>query len=141
MSVDEGSPPLSPQYEELVEVVTRAVAKLVISWPPEETSVPQTFVCMSGFCARGKKKKKKKPLYRSLRFFPRSPHRGVEIAGHTNLVPPIRSRGDARELNERGYRTMPRAEQSLASSLSPGAASSLKAPTLPTEPLRVIICG
>jgi hypothetical protein len=71
MSVDEGSPPLSPQYEELVEVVTRAVAKLDISWPPEETSVPQTFVCMSGFCARGKKQKNKKSLYiGAFGFFP-----------------------------------------------------------------------
>ncbi len=38
-------------------------------------------------------------------------------------------------LSERGYRAMPRAEQTLASYLSPGTASSLKAPTLPTKPL------
>ncbi len=39
-------------------------------------------------------------------------------------------------LNERSYRAMPRVEQTLASYLSPGAASSLKAPTLPSKPLR-----
>ncbi len=38
-------------------------------------------------------------------------------------------------LNERGYRVMPRVEQTLASYLSPGVASSLKAPALPTKPL------
>ncbi len=32
----EAPPPVSPQYEELLEVMTRAVAKLNISWPAEE---------------------------------------------------------------------------------------------------------
>ncbi len=40
-------------------------------------------------------------------------------------------------LSECGYRAMPRVEQTLASYLAPGAASSLKAPVLPTKPL----CG
>ncbi len=35
-SVDDESHPQSPQYEELMEVVTRAVAKLNISWPAEK---------------------------------------------------------------------------------------------------------
>ncbi len=39
-------------------------------------------------------------------------------------------------LSECGYRTMPRVEQTLAGYLAPGAASSLKAPVLPTKPLR-----
>ncbi len=38
-------------------------------------------------------------------------------------------------MNERGYRAMSRVEQMLVSYLSPGAASSLKAPTLPSKPL------
>ncbi len=37
--------------------------------------------------------------------------------------------------SERSYRAMPHVEQTLASYLSPDAASSLKAPTLPTKPL------
>ncbi len=41
-----------------------------------------------------------------------------------------------RGLSECGYRAMPRVEQTLASYLAPGAASSLKAPVLPTKPLR-----
>ncbi len=40
-------------------------------------------------------------------------------------------------LSECGYRATPRVEQTLAGYLSPGAASSLKAPVLPTKPLRV----
>ncbi len=39
-------------------------------------------------------------------------------------------------MSERGYRAMPHVEQTLASYLSPDVASSLKAPTLPTKPLR-----
>ncbi len=39
-------------------------------------------------------------------------------------------------LGDCGYRVMPRDEQTLASYLSPGAATSLKAPVLPSKPLR-----
>ncbi len=39
-------------------------------------------------------------------------------------------------LNEHGYGKMPQAEDTLASYLSPSGASSLKAPVLPTKPLR-----
>ncbi len=37
----EYSPPQSPQYEELLEVVARAVAKLNIDWPAEKQAEPQ----------------------------------------------------------------------------------------------------
>ncbi len=40
-------------------------------------------------------------------------------------------------LSKCGYRAMPRVEQTLTGYLSPGAASSQKAPVLPTKPLRV----
>ncbi len=39
-------------------------------------------------------------------------------------------------LSDCGYRAMPRVEKTLASYLSPGVASSLKAPVLPSKPLR-----
>ncbi len=39
-------------------------------------------------------------------------------------------------LNECSYGKIPRVEDTLASYLSPGGASSLKAPVLPTKPLR-----
>ncbi len=55
------SPSLSPQYEELVEVVTRAVAKLNIDWPAERQVEPQ----------RGKLDE------RFLRFKTPSPHRSL----------------------------------------------------------------
>ncbi len=42
-------------------------------------------------------------------------------------------------LNEHGYREMPPVEQMLAGYLSPGVASSLKAPALPTKSLQFYI--
>ncbi len=38
----EAPPPVSPQYEELLEGMTRTVAKLNISWPAEEYAEQQT---------------------------------------------------------------------------------------------------
>ncbi len=43
--------------------------------------------------------------------------------------------GNVAGLSECGYRAMPRVEQTLASYLSPDAASSLKAPVLHSKPL------
>ncbi len=45
--------------------------------------------------------------------------------------------GNVAGLSKCGYRAMPRVEQTLTGYLSPGAASSQKAPVLPTKPLRV----
>ncbi|KAL0149575.1 hypothetical protein M9458_055102 [Cirrhinus mrigala] len=94
--------PQSLQYEELLEVVTRAVSKLNINWPAEEKLLPSP-------C-------------RSLPFFPDL---------HTEI-----SRLLWQAYKPTAYKTMPRVEQTLASYLSPGAASSLRAPTLPSKPLR-----
>ncbi len=44
--------------------------------------------------------------------------------------------GNVVGLNDCGYRAMPRVEQTLLSYLAPDAASSLKAPSLPSKPLR-----
>ncbi|KAL0154061.1 hypothetical protein M9458_050635, partial [Cirrhinus mrigala] len=52
------------------------------------------------------------------------------------FVPASDYYGNVAGLDERAYKAMPRVEQTLASYLSPGAASSLKAPTLPSKPLR-----
>ncbi|KAI2644246.1 Zinc finger protein zas1 [Labeo rohita] len=43
--------------------------------------------------------------------------------------------GNVAGLDEQAYKAMPRVEQTLASYLSPGTASSLKAPTIPSKPL------
>lgn len=42
------------------------------------------------------------------------------------------------ELKDYGYGAIPRVEETLASNLSPESASSLKAPKLPTKPVRTI---
>ncbi|KAI2661618.1 Transposon Ty3-G Gag-Pol polyprotein [Labeo rohita] len=106
--------PQSVQYEELLEVVTRAVEKLKIDWPAESQAEPQRSRLDERFL-----QSRPPSARRSLPFFPDL---------HTERVA---------GLDERGYRAMPRVEQTLASYLSPGSASSLKAPVLPTKPLRV----
>ncbi|KAL0148085.1 hypothetical protein M9458_056625, partial [Cirrhinus mrigala] len=108
----------SPQYEELLEVVTRAVAKLNIDWPAKPPSA-----------------------HRSLPFFP---DLHTEVArlwkvpfSDRLFIPVSYNYGNVAGMEEHGYRAMPRVEQTLASYLSPGTASSLKALVLPSKPLRV----
>ncbi|KAL0173005.1 hypothetical protein M9458_033316, partial [Cirrhinus mrigala] len=135
-TVDEVSAPQFPQYEELLEVVTRAVAKLNIDWPAEPQVEPQ----------------KSKPDERFLRSRPPSARRSLPFFPdlHTEVsrtwnepfssrlfIPASYNYGCVAGLHERGYRAMPRVEQTLASYLSPVLASSLKAPVLPSKPLRV----
>ncbi|KAI2647884.1 ORF V: Enzymatic polyprotein [Labeo rohita] len=81
------------------------------------------------------------PARRSLPFFP-DLHTEVSRSWNSPFsarlfVPASYNYGSIAGLDERGYRAMPRVEQTLASYLSPGSASSLKAPALPTKPLRV----
>ncbi|KAL0194632.1 hypothetical protein M9458_008204, partial [Cirrhinus mrigala] len=109
--------PQSVQYEELLEVVTRAVAKLNIDWPAEEKASPQRSKLDERFL-RSKPSSWERP-YSACLFVPASDYYG-NVAG----------------LDERAYKAMLRVEQTLASYLSPGAASSLKAPALPSKPLR-----
>ncbi|XP_067241145.1 uncharacterized protein [Chanodichthys erythropterus] len=139
MSVDageEGPPSSSPAYEELLGVVTRAVDKLNISWPETE---------------RGDLKQKSKlderflpahslPQRRFLPFFPdlhtevsRSWNRPVQ---HRVFSPQTSLYSKIVGLKQHGYAAMPRVEETLAGYLSPESASSLKAPTLPTKPLK-----
>ncbi|KAL0176577.1 hypothetical protein M9458_028907, partial [Cirrhinus mrigala] len=115
-TVEEPLPQLL-QYEELLEVVTRAVSKLNIDWPAEG-----------------------KAPRRSLPFFP-DLHAEISRSWARPFLarlfdPASDYYGNVAGLDERAYKTMPRVEQTLASSLSPGATSSLKAPTLPSKPLR-----
>ncbi|KAL0163034.1 hypothetical protein M9458_042430, partial [Cirrhinus mrigala] len=58
VSVDEAAAPQFPQYEELLEVVTRAVAKLSIDWPAEPL-LDERFL-----------RSRPPPARRSLPFFP-----------------------------------------------------------------------
>ncbi len=63
------SPTLSPQYEELLEVVTRAVAKLNINWPADDQTEKQRSKLDERFL-----RSKSLPLRRSLPFLSRSSH-------------------------------------------------------------------
>ena len=63
-SVDE-SPCQSPQYEELLEVITHAVAKLNIDWPAEKKAEPQKSKLDERFL-----RSRPPPPRRSLPFFP-----------------------------------------------------------------------
>lgn len=85
-SVDEtaDSPPKSPQYGELVEVITRAVAKLHIDWPAEKQTEPRASLIT--LFAHSAITSTPGPA-----FFPRSPHLGVEIVGEAILSPHLHS--------------------------------------------------
>ncbi len=61
----EAPPPQSPQYEDMLEVMTRAVAKLKIDWPAEECAEPQISKLDERFL-----RAKRSPPTRSLPFFP-----------------------------------------------------------------------
>ena len=133
-SVDE-SPCQSPQYEELLEVITHAVAKLNIDWPAEKKAEPQKSKLDERFL-----RSRPPPPRRSLPFFP-DLHTEVSRSwakpfSSRLFVPASNYYGNVAQLDEYGYKVMPRVEQTLASYLSPDAASSLKAPVLPSKPLR-----
>ncbi|KAL0199682.1 hypothetical protein M9458_002869, partial [Cirrhinus mrigala] len=110
--------PQSLQYEELLEVVTRAVSKLNIDWPAEEKAALQK---ISPHLHAG-------AFLSSLTSMLKSRGRGQDHFRLACSSPPLTIKGV--------YKAMPRVELTLASYLSPGAASFLKAPTLPSKPLR-----
>ncbi|KAL0203138.1 hypothetical protein M9458_001156, partial [Cirrhinus mrigala] len=117
-SVEDVQAPQFPQYEELLEVVTRAVAKLNIDWPPESLVEPQ----------RSKlDESTPEPSFFSPISTLRCRDRGITLSRPACSSPPPITTVIA----------MPRVEQTLASYLSPAAASSLKALVLPSKPLRV----
>ncbi|KAL0151251.1 hypothetical protein M9458_053442 [Cirrhinus mrigala] len=95
----------SVQYEELLEVVTRAVATLKLNWPAETLSEQPKSKLDERFL-----QSKPPPPCRGLPFFP---DLHTEVSSSTAGV-----------------------KQTLASYLSPSVASSLKAPALPSKPLR-----
>ncbi|KAI2646866.1 Transposon Ty3-G Gag-Pol polyprotein [Labeo rohita] len=136
VSVDEAAAPQFPQYEELLEVVTRAVAKLSIDWPAEPLVEPQKSKLDERIL-----RSRPPPAHRSLPFFP-DLHTEVSRSWNSPFssrlfIPASYNYGYVAGLDERGYRAMPLVEQTLASYLSPESASSLKALVLPSKPLRV----
>ncbi len=112
---------------------------------------PRRFSCLPRSAERPVEPQRGKLDERFLRFQTAPPHRSLPFFPdlHTEVsrswgkpfsarlfVPLSDYYGNVAGTSERGYRAMPRVEQTRASYLSPDAASSLKAPTLPTKPLR-----
>ncbi len=134
-SVDE--PPQSLQYEELLEVVTRAVDKLKIDWPAEQQTESRGSKLDERFL-----RARPPPPHRSLPFFPDLHTEVCRSWGRPYssrlFIPSSNYYGNVVGLDECGYRAMPKVEQTLASYLSPHVASSLKAPALPTVGLQIV---
>ncbi len=112
-----------------------SAAKLNINWPADDQTEKQRSKLDERFL-----RSKSLPLRRSLPFFP-DLHTEVSRSWKNPFssrlfIPASDYYGNVAGLSECGYRTMPRVEQTLAGYLAPGAASSLKAPVLPTKPLR-----
>ncbi|ROL54951.1 hypothetical protein DPX16_1823 [Anabarilius grahami] len=130
-------PPLqSPTSEELMEVLSRAVAKLNIDWPAEK----QEQTVRSKLDERFLPSWSAQPPRRALPFFPdlhTEVSRSWKKPVSTHVYTPQTSiYSNVAGMRKHGYGAMPRADETLASHLSPQAASSLKAPTLPTKPLK-----
>ncbi len=125
VSIDE--PPQSLQYEELLEVVTRAVDKLHIDWPAEQRTESRGSKLDERFL-----RARPPPPHRSLPFFPDLHTEVCRSWGRPYssrlFIPASNYYGNVVGLDECGYRAMPKVEQTLASYLSPHVASSLKAP-------------
>ncbi|XP_073721072.1 uncharacterized protein [Misgurnus anguillicaudatus] len=123
--------------EELLEVVTRAVARLQIDWP-REPETPKRSKLGDRFLSTDKGERTK---HEPLPFF-------EDLHGELNkswkrpytsrvFVPSTSVYSTIVGAKTRGYTEMPQVEETLASYLSPGSASSLKKPILPTKPCRI----
>ena len=133
----ESSPAYSHVDEELMEVLTRAVAKLNIDRPAGEVESDSN---RKSLLDDRYLPSKLRPPRRELPFFPdlhtevsRSWNKPVSFRVHN---PQTSNYSKIKDISHYGYLTLPPAGETLASHLSPETASSLKAPTLPTKPLK-----
>lgn len=122
-------------YEELVEVVTRAVARLNISWPQHEQETQVTSKMDERYLQR-----RSQPHRRGLPFFP-DLHKEISRTWerpHSSRIssPNVIDYSNVMGARDMGYGKMPKVEEALASYLSPESASSLKTPVLPSKPCR-----
>ncbi len=130
----EPSQPACPTYGELMEVMNRATARLDLQWRHEK-----------GEIAHGRLDERflsehNRPVPVSLPFLP-DLHSEIERVWdkpysarihryqHTNYA-------NIEGMREHGYPSMPPIEETLASYLLAGVTSTLKAPALPSKPLR-----
>ncbi len=130
--IAESSPLHSLTYEELVDVLSCAVAKLNINWPQEKQDVQiKLNECFL--------QHRFQPQCWGLPFFPDIHN---ELCNLWNKPyssrlsnPPMFDYSNILAAREYSYGMMPRVEEALASFLSPDVVSSLKAPVLPTRHL------
>ncbi len=130
----EDLPPQSRAYEELVEVVTRAIEKLSIDWPAEREDVRSKGKLDERFLPSHAQ-----PQCRGLPFFPdlhtevwRSWEKPVSykvLSTQTSHYSSILNK------EVHGYREMNKVEETLASYLSPESSSSTRSPVLPSKPV------
>ncbi|CAM4670589.1 unnamed protein product [Leuciscus chuanchicus] len=131
----EDSPPQSHAFEELLDVVTRAVHRLSIEWPEDRQDVRSKSKLDERFLPS-----RTQPRRRSLPFFP-DLHTEVSKSwgkpvSYRVYAPQTSHYSSIQKYKEYGYGEMPKVEETLASYLSPATASSLKAPSLPSKPVK-----
>ncbi len=123
-----------PAYDELLEVMERATARLDLPWKRAKMVAPQGRLderYLSGHSP---------PARVSLPFLPDF-HAEVEREWKKPFSARIHrfqhtSYANVEGMRENGYERMPPVEETLASYLSVGETSSLKAPSLPSKPLQ-----
>ncbi len=123
-----------PAYEELLEVMERATARLDLPWERTKMAVPQGRLderYLSGH---------KRPAQVSLPFLPEL-HSEVEKEWKKTFSSRIQrfqhtSYANIERMRESGYEKIPPVEETLASYLSMGKTASLKFPSLPSKPLQ-----
>lgn len=121
--------------EGLMDVLSRAVEKLSIEWPADRQDSKIRSKLDDRFLSA-----RPQPSRRCLPFFP-----DLHDEVSKTWVRPVSSRiytnqsnayGNIFGAKSAGYVTMPKAEETLASYLSPASSVSLKAPALPSRPLK-----
>ncbi|XP_067291819.1 scavenger receptor cysteine-rich domain-containing group B protein-like [Pseudorasbora parva] len=132
---------LSPACEELVEVLTRAVARLNIDWPTERYEAGRKRT--SKLDERFLPSHASEPQRRGLPFL-HDLHTEVarswkRLASYRVFSPQTSVCSNIAGLKQYGYGAMPKVEETLASHLSPSSALSLKAPSLPTSPVFALV--
>ncbi|CAM4725499.1 unnamed protein product [Leuciscus chuanchicus] len=131
----EDSPPQSHAFEELLDVITRAVDRLSIEWPEDRQDVRSKSKLDERFLPS-----RAQPQRRSLPFFP-DLHTEVSRSwgkpvSYRVYAPQTSHYSSIQNYKDYGYGEMPKVEETLASYLSPATASSLKAPSLPSKPVK-----
>ena len=132
----EDSPPQSHAFEELLDVITRAVDRLSIEWSEDRQDVRSKSKLDERFLPS-----RAQPQRRSLPFFP-DLHTEVSRSWGKPMSSRVYSAQTSHyssisNYKQHGYGEMSKVEETLASYLSPATASSLKASVLPTKPVRM----